>query len=44
MSDRRGDEFVRLVTASNPQDAHLWRQALEDKGILCRVVGEYLAG
>jgi hypothetical protein len=32
------------VTASNPQEAHLWRQALEDQGIRCRVVGEYLGG
>lgn len=44
MSDRQGDEVVRLVTASNPQQAHLWRQALEDQGIRCRVVGEYLGG
>jgi hypothetical protein len=42
MADRQGDEIVRLVTASNPQQAHLWRQALEDQGIRYRVVGEYL--
>ena len=42
MSDRHGEEIVRLVTASSPQEAHLWRQALEDEGIRCRVVGEYL--
>jgi hypothetical protein len=39
-----GDEIVRLVTANSPQQAHLWRQALEDEGIRCRVVGEYLGG
>ena len=33
---------MRLVTASSPQEAHLWRQALEDEGIRCRVVGECL--
>src|SRR4051812_36846783 len=40
MSDRQGDEIVRLVTASDPQEAHFLRQALEDRGIRCRV--EYL--
>jgi hypothetical protein len=30
------------VTASSPQEAHFWRQALEDQGIRCGVVGEYL--
>ena len=30
------------MTARSPQEAHLWRQALEDEGIRCRVVGEYL--
>jgi hypothetical protein len=44
MPDPQGDEIVRLATASNPQEAHLWRQALEDKGIRCQVVGEYLGG
>jgi hypothetical protein len=44
MSDRADEEVVRLVTASSPQEAHLWRQALEGQGIRCRVVGEYLGG
>ena len=44
MSDRHRDEVVRLVTASSPQEAHRWRQALEGRGIPCRVVGEYLGG
>jgi hypothetical protein len=44
MSDRHRDEIVRLVTASSPQEAHLWRQALEGQGIPWRVVGEYLGG
>jgi hypothetical protein len=36
------DEIVRLATAGDPQEAHFWRQALEDEGIRCQVVGEYL--
>jgi hypothetical protein len=44
MSDRHGDEVVQLVTASDPQQARLWRQALEDQGIRCPVAGKYLGG
>jgi carbon storage regulator CsrA len=40
LSDRHGEEVVRLVTAGSPQEAHRWRQALEGQGIGCRVVGE----
>ena len=42
METNRPDEIVRLATASNPQEAHLWRQALKEQGIRCRVVGDYL--
>jgi hypothetical protein len=38
------EEFVRLVNASRPQQAQLWRQALEGQGIPCRVAGESLGG
>ncbi len=38
----QNDEIVRLATATNPQEAYLWRQALEDEGIRCQVVGDYL--
>jgi hypothetical protein len=38
------DEIVSLATASDPQEAQLWREALEREGIRCRVVGEYLFG
>ncbi len=38
----QGDDIVRLRTASNPAEAHLWREALEDEGIQCKVVGDYL--
>ena len=44
MPDRPGGGVVQLVTASSPQEAHLWRQALEGRGIPCRVVGEDLGG
>jgi hypothetical protein len=36
------DDVVRLVTASNPQEAHVWQQALADEGIRAEVVGDYL--
>jgi Putative prokaryotic signal transducing protein len=36
------DDVVRLVTASNPQEAHVWQQALAEEGIRAEVVGEYL--
>ena len=42
MSGTAGDRIVRLATASNPQEAALWQQALEAEGIHCRVVGEML--
>ena len=34
--------LVRLTTASNPFEAHLWQQALEGEGIPCQVLGDYL--
>jgi hypothetical protein len=36
------DDIVRLTTASNPAQAHLWCDALQEEGIECRVVGDYL--
>ena len=42
MSGSADDRIVRLATASNPQEAALWQQALEAEGIRCRVVGETL--
>jgi hypothetical protein len=43
MSEARADhDIVCLATAGSSQEAHLWRQALEDEGICCRVVGEFL--
>ena len=36
------DDVVRLATAQNPMQAHLWEQALRQAGIRCKVVGDYL--
>jgi hypothetical protein len=38
----QSDDIVHLATASNPVEAHVWRQALEDEGISCKVVGDLL--
>jgi hypothetical protein len=37
-----GDDIVCLAKARTPFEAHLWRQALEDEKIRCKVVGDYL--
>jgi hypothetical protein len=42
MPTAESDDIVRLVTADNPAQAHIWEQALRDAGIPCRVVGDYL--
>jgi hypothetical protein len=42
MNASADDRIVRLATASTPQEAALWRQALEGEGIRCRSVGEML--
>jgi hypothetical protein len=36
------DDVVRLVTAGNPLEAHVWQRALADEGIRAEVVGDYL--
>jgi hypothetical protein len=38
----QGDDIVRLATAANPAEAHVWCQALKDEGISCKVVGDFL--
>jgi hypothetical protein len=38
----QGDDIVRLITANNPAEAHLYGEALQDEGIRCKVVGDYL--
>jgi hypothetical protein len=42
MTNKHPDDLVRLVTAPNPADAHIWQQALEEQGIRSHVVGDYL--
>ena len=42
MSTDHSDDIVRLVTAPNPVDAHIWQQALDTEGIQCHVVGDFL--
>jgi hypothetical protein len=42
MSTLHPDDIVRLVTAPNPAQAHIWEQGLREAGIRCKVVGDYL--
>jgi len=37
-------DLIRLDAAANSFQAHIWQQALEQKGIYCRVLGDYLEG
>jgi hypothetical protein len=43
MSSDAREDIVRLATADNPVQAHIWQQALLDEGIDCHVVGDYLS-
>jgi hypothetical protein len=43
MSANPSDDIVRLATAPNPAQAHLWEQALRQAGVRCKVVGDYLS-
>ncbi len=42
MSLDPAEEVIRLVTAPNPAQAHIWEEALRAEGIRCKVVGDYL--
>jgi hypothetical protein len=42
MSSDARDDVVRLAIADNPVQAHIWQQAMEEEGITCQVVGDYL--
>jgi len=35
-------EIARLAAAANPFQAHIWQQALQQEGIRCQVLGDYL--
>ncbi len=36
------EDVVRLATATNPAQAHIWEQALNAAGIRAKVVGDFL--
>jgi hypothetical protein len=36
------DDVVRLIRAPNEMQARLWQQLLQEQGIECRLVGDYL--
>ncbi len=42
MAEKHADDVVRLAEAANPSEAQLWCQVLEEAGIRCRVVGDFL--
>jgi hypothetical protein len=42
MANTHEDDIVRLATADNPAQAHIFQQALQDEDIECHVVGDYL--
>jgi Putative prokaryotic signal transducing protein len=42
MATDKSHDVVKLATAANPVQAHVWQQALEEEGISCKVVGDFL--
>jgi hypothetical protein len=42
MNSEKPTDLVRLATAGNSVLAHIWQQALQDEGIHCQVLGDYL--
>ncbi len=44
MTTQNGHDLVRLTTAANSFQAHIWQQGLEREGIRCQVLGDYLDG
>ena len=42
VSSEDSHDVVRLAAAANPFQAHIWQQALEQQGIRCQVLGDYL--
>jgi hypothetical protein len=36
------NDIVRLAAAANPFQAHIWQHALQQEGIPCQVLGDYL--
>lgn len=44
MAEKPADNVVCIAKASTPSEAHIWQGALENEGIQCHVVGDYLDG
>src|SRR2546421_12642148 len=44
MTPEKGHDLVRLTTAANSFQAHIWQQGLAREGTRCRVLGDYLDG
>jgi hypothetical protein len=42
MATDKSHDVVKLATAANPVQAHVWQQALQEEGISCKVVGDFL--
>lgn len=42
MNTEHPDDIVCLLKAANPAEAHILQNALEEEGIQCHVVGDYL--
>jgi hypothetical protein len=42
MAHEDPNDVVRLATAANPFQAHVWQESLEREGIKSQVVGDYL--
>ncbi len=38
----QGEDVVRLATGLNPAEVQIYKEALEDEGIRCEVVGTFL--
>ncbi len=41
-NDLHPDDIIRLATAQNPVQAHIWADALQAEGIRSKVVGDFL--
>jgi hypothetical protein len=42
MKNEGHDDVVCVAHATTPTQAHIWQNALEEEGITCNVVGDYL--
>ncbi len=42
MSNQHEENIVCVAHALTPAEAHIWQNALEEEGIRCKVVGDFL--